>query len=92
LRLRLHPFEEIEAGTPGHFQIGDEQARERILNAIGINAGTLQILDRILAVGNADEQFWHARFLEGCLEKQDIVLIVFSQQDCMVISYQWNGL
>jgi len=69
LRLRLHPFQEIEAGTPDHFQIRDEQARERILNAIGINASTLQILDRIFAVGNTDQEFWHAHFLEGCLEK-----------------------
>jgi len=88
----LYPFEEIEAGTFGHFQIGDEQARRWILNAIGINASTIQILDRIFAIGNTDEKFGHAHFLEGCLEKQDIVLIVFSQQDCIVFSHHGNCL
>jgi len=83
LCLRFDPCEEIKARPVGHFEIGNQQGREWIPNAIGINACALKVVDGMLSIGNMSDKIWHACLLESSPKKESIILVIFRQQNCV---------
>jgi hypothetical protein len=80
LFLQFNLGQEIKPCTLRHLQIGDKQARKRIINAIRVNAGALEIFNRILPVGNYGKMVHHIDFSESGGERQHVVLVVFCRE------------
>jgi hypothetical protein len=68
LFLQFNLGQEIKPCTLRHLQIGDKQARKRVINAIRVNAGALEIFNRILPVGNYGKMVHHTDFLKAAVK------------------------
>lgn len=77
----IQPLQQFEAGAARHFQIGDNGAGKRILLAVGIGPGALQIGHRIGAVGGDMDWEVDTVFGKSALQQEGVVGIILGDED-----------
>ena len=85
LRLVAQPMKDFEAGHPRHFEVEDEEIRERKLGAISKFAFALEILNDFHPVGDLVNLNGLLVSAQSELKETAIVGIVFCEENCKLV-------
>ena len=79
--LLANPAEDVEAIFAGHFQIKQEETRERVLLAIGEFAVAAKVGNGVLTVFDAAAGILDLKLFEGAFDEENIIVVVFGNQN-----------
>src|SRR6266404_6885221 len=89
-RLLSNPLQDLQAILVRHLEVQQQQIRQRIFSAIGVLTLSLEILDRLFAIGDDVKWIEKIRFGESPAGQQNIYFIVFRQQNDCLITHESN--
>lgn len=82
-RMSADPAQDFESIFVGHFEIEENQRRERMQNPVGVLALAAKVGEGLVAVGDDMNGAEDAGELESTLEEQEFIIVVLSNQDAL---------
>lgn len=79
--MAFDPVEQLQSAKSRHFEIEDDDFRERMLFAIGKGAVSLKIINRVQAVSNPMDRIINMVFFESALEEEEVSWIIFDDEN-----------
>ena len=80
-----YPLDDVAAGFFWHLEIGDDEAGERIFLAVFVDSMAGEVIDGFFAVSDDVKAVEKAGFFKCALGQEDVVFVVFSKQDGVVV-------
>jgi hypothetical protein len=76
------PDEDVKAVGAGHFEVEENQVRQRMDIAIGKVVVARQIFDGLIAIADASDVDLEVGFVQSKPKKEKVVFVVFGNEKC----------
>jgi hypothetical protein len=76
-----NPSEDFEAIDAGHFEVQQEEVRERVLVPVGKLATAFKVRDRFIATFDGIDGIWNESFFESPANEQNVFLRIIGKED-----------